>query len=292
MRNRMNGLFALVTTLACFATSAFAMAPAFPPVSLKLIRDNVYYAEGGGGNSIVIIGQAGVILVDGKNRPPDGKQLFDEVAKLTNKPITTVIFTHVDPDHVRGLGGFPQGLRLNIIAHANVKARIERDLAAGGQASPPREYLPNRIATQMRETLTIEGVRMTLIHVAPAHTDGDIAVYLPDHKIVASGDLISAGDPGIHLDKDGSSEGWIRFVSELAELDADTYVRGHADIGTREQVRTVLANARAKRARIESLVKEGKSLDEIKQALGEPRPATPPRFPTFTETTYEELTRR
>jgi glyoxylase-like metal-dependent hydrolase (beta-lactamase superfamily II) len=143
----------------------------------------------------------------------------------------------------------------------------------------------------MRESMTIEGVKMTLIHIAPAHTSGDLAVYLPDAKVVASGDLLGDGDPTLHLEKHGSSEGWIRFVSALVDLDADTFVRGHADIATREQVRVILAKAEAKRARIVDLVKQGKSLDDIKQAFGEP-PKSPGRFPTFTETTYEELARK
>ena len=290
MQNRMAGLFA-AATLACFTTLAFAQAPAFPPVTMKKLKDNVYMAQGGGGTSTVIIGQNGVIVVDGKNREPDGKQLFEEVGKLTNKPITTVIFTHSDPDHVRGLGGFPKGLRLTIIAHENDKKEIEEDLAAGGRASPPNEYVPNKVITQERESMTIEGVKVTLIHIAPAHTSGDLAVYFPDYKLVASGDLLGDGDPGIHLEKHGSSEGWIKFVSALVDLDADSYVRGHADVGTREQARQALANAIGKRAKIVDLVKQGKSLDDIKQAFGEPL-KPPGRFPTFTETTYEELTKK
>jgi hypothetical protein len=40
-------------------------------------------------------------------------------------------------------------------------------------------------------------------------------------------------------------------------------------------------------------VKEGKSLDQVKDALGEPlKPANPSPFPTFTETTYQELTKK
>src|SRR6185312_11910702 len=112
------------------------------------------------------------------------------------------------------------------------------------------EYLPNKTVTQARESMTIEGVRMTLIHIAPAHTSGDLAVYFPDYKVVASGDLVGDGDPTIHHEKNGNSEGWIRFVSELANLDADTYVRGHAGVATREQVRANLASAQAKRAKI------------------------------------------
>jgi glyoxylase-like metal-dependent hydrolase (beta-lactamase superfamily II) len=286
MRRRWAWLFTAV--LACLGTLAFAQA-LNPGLSVKMLKDNIYVAEGGGGTSTIIIGQNGVIVVDAKNRPPDGKQLVDEIHKLTNKPLTTVILTHSDPDHVRGLGGFPLGL--TIIAHENDKKEIEQDLAAGGDKSPPRDYLPNRVVTQMRESMTVEGVKMTLIHVAPAHTSGDLAVYLPDDRVVISGDLIGDGDPTLHLEKNGSSEGWIRFVSALVDLNADVFVRGHADVATKEQVRLILANAETKRARIAGLVKQGKPLDEIKRALGEPI-KNPSRFPTFTETTYEELTRK
>ena len=288
MRNRTIGLFTAATALAFLSTLAFAQAP-FPEVTVKKLKDNIYVADGGGGTSTIIIGQNGVIVVDAKNRAPDGKKLVDEVGKLTNKPITTVILTHSDPDHTRGLGGFPKGL--TIIAHENDKKEIEQELANGGAQAAPKEYLPNKIVTQERESMTIEGVRMTLIHIAPAHTTGDLAVYLPDAKVVASGDLIGDGDPGIHLFKNGSSEGWIKFVTVLADLDADSYVRGHADVANREQVRLVLANAIAKRAKIVDLVKQGKSLDDIKQSFGEPvKPGG--RFPSFTETTYEELTKK
>jgi glyoxylase-like metal-dependent hydrolase (beta-lactamase superfamily II) len=281
-------LFSAATTLVFFGALALAQAPD-PGLMVKKLKDNIYVAEGRGGNSTIIIGQNGVIVVDAKNRPPDGKQLVDEVGKLTNKPLTTVILTHSDPDHVRGLGGFPRGL--TIIAQENDKKEIEQDLAAGGRASPPREYLPNKIVTQMRESMTIDGVKMTLIHIAPAHTSGDLAVYLPDEKVVISGDLIGNGDPTLHLEKNVSSDGWIKFVSALVDLNADSYVRGHADVATKEQVRAILANTKAKRARIVDLVKQGKSLDDIKRAFGEPL-TNPSRFPTFTETTYEELSRK
>jgi cyclase len=284
----MFGLFSAATTLVFFGTIALAQAPD-PGLTVKKLKDNIYVAEGGGGNSTIIIGQNGVIVVDAKNRPPDGKQLVDEVGKLTNKPLTTVILTHSDPDHVRGLGGFPMGL--TIIADENDKKEIEQDLAAGGRASPPREYLPNKIITQTRESMTIDGVRMTLIHIAPAHTSGDLAVYLPDDKVVISGDLIGNGDPTLHLEKNGSSDGWIKFVAALVDLNADSYVRGHADVATKEQVRAILANTEAKRARIVALLKQGKSLDDIKRAFAEPL-TNPSRFPTFTETTYEELSRK
>jgi cyclase len=282
--------FAIAAGTACFATVAFAQAPN-PPLSVKKVKDNLYFVEGGGGNSSIIIGQNGVIVVDAKTTLPAGKGVVDEVAKLTNKPITTVILTHSDADHVNGLPAFPKGL--TIIAHENDKKEIEQAEAAGARGAPPKEYLPNKVVTGAQETDVIDGVKMTLIHVANAHTSGDLAVYLPDEKVVISGDLIGTGDPLIHRQKNGESEGWIRFVSALTRLDADTYVLGHADPETKAQVEVNLKNAEAKRAKIAALVKEGKSLDEVKLSLGETvKPANPPRFPTFTETTYEELTKK
>ena len=288
MRNRTVSSFGAAVTLAFFGAVALAHAAAPEPAAQK-VRDNIYVMTAGVSNSTIIIGRDGVIVVDAGNRPADGQQIVAEVGRLTTKPLTTVILTHSDPDHVRGLGGFPHGL--TIIAHENDKKEIEEDLAAGGDKSPPREYLPNKIVTQTREDMTIDGVKMTLFHVAPAHTSGDLAVYLPDEKVVVAGDLLSDGDPTLHLEKHGSSEGWIQFVSTLAALDADTYIRGHADVTTRDQVRAVLLRTRAKREKIVEFVREGKPLDEIKQAVGDP-PKNPSRFPSFTETTYQELTQK
>ena len=280
-------IFAIVTGLTCFGTFALAQTPG-QPVTTKKIKDNIYLVEGGGGGSGIIIGQNGVIVVDAKTTPAAGKAVVDEVRKLTNKPITTVIFTHSDADHVNGIVSFPKGLTL--IAHENDKKEIEQAEAAGANGAPPKDLLPNKVVTQTRESQTVDGVKMTLIHIAPAHTSGDLAVYLPDEKVVFSGDLIGNGDPLIHRNKNGESAGWIQFVTALTQLDADTFVLAHANPMTKAQVQANLKSAEDKRAKIAALVKEGKSLDQIKQAFGEAS-APAGRFPSFTETTYEELSK-
>ncbi len=281
----------VVVGLAAFATLVLAQGQG-QSYAVKKVQDNLYYVEGGGGNSSIIIGQNGVIVVDVKTTVEGGKQVVDAVSKLTNKPITTVILTHSDGDHVNGLPAFPRGV--TIIAHQNDRKEMEQAIAAGARGAPPTEYLPNKIVIQERENDTIDGVKMTLIHVANAHTSGDLAVYLPDQKVVISGDLIGPGDPLIHLQKNGTSDGWIRFVSTLVKLDANTYVLGHADPETRAQVEANLKMVQDKREKIAALVKQGKSLDEVMQALGEVKKtgANAPRFPTYTETTYDELTKK
>src|SRR5689334_23329658 len=54
---------AMVAGFTCLGTLALAQAPA-PVLTVHKVKDNLYYVEGGGGNSSIIIGQNGVIVVD------------------------------------------------------------------------------------------------------------------------------------------------------------------------------------------------------------------------------------
>src|SRR5579872_7512673 len=107
--------FALIaTSIAAATTLAFAPpadAQGGAPVTIKQVWDNIYFVDaGGGGNAGFIIGKDGVIVVDTTTN--SGKQIVDGIAKLTPKPITTVILSHSDIDHVGGLKSFPQGLTI------------------------------------------------------------------------------------------------------------------------------------------------------------------------------------
>src|SRR5262245_22757374 len=156
--------------------------PAPPPITMKQLKPDVWAGLGGaGGNSTIIIGRTGVIVVDAKTNEAGAKALLDEIAKITPKPVTTAIITHSDGDHVNGLVAFPAGIK--IIAHDGNKKEQEAALAAGGRGAPPADRLPNQVVMQNKETMTIDGVRLELYHWAPGHTNGDLVVYLPDTRI-------------------------------------------------------------------------------------------------------------
>jgi cyclase len=282
-----------------FGSFAFAQGPAPAPLMTHQLKPNVYWIEGGGGNSGVIIGDKGVIVVDAKTTPAAGKELLDDIAKITPKPVTTVILTHSDADHVNGLASFPTGI--TIIAHENNKKEQEAALKAGGRGAPPADHLPTQVVSKNKENLKIEGVKLEVLHWAPAHTSGDLVVYLPDEKIVFTGDIIATQlpDPLIHLEKNGSSEGWITTAKGIAALNADQFVPGHGDVQTKAEIQKRETDAAAKRAKIKELVAQGKSLDEIKAAVDPPAPAAAakgkggrggPQFASFTEVVYKELT--
>jgi len=296
----------LLLNLVRFAASASLVACAFPlaaqapppaPLAVHQLKPNVYWVEGGGGNSGVIVGDKGVIVVDAKTTPASGKELLDDIAKITKKPVNAVILTHSDGDHVNGLASFPAGIR--IIAHEGNKKEQQAALAAGGRGAPPADHLPTEALAKNKTSLKIDGVRLELYHWAPAHTNGDLVVYLPSEKIVFTGDIIAmnTSDPLIHLEKNGSSEGWITTAKGIVALKADQFVVGHGDIQTKAAVEKRLADTEAKRAKIKDLVAQGKSLDEIKAAV-DPPPATGrgggrgPGFPSFTEVVYRELTKK
>ncbi|MDE3198120.1 MAG: hypothetical protein KGN84_17360, partial [Acidobacteriota bacterium] len=95
----------------------------------------------------------------------------------------------------------------------------------------------------------------------------------------------------------GSSEGWIETAKGILGLNADSFVPGHGDVQTKDDIQKRLSNAEAKRAKIKELAAQGKSLDEIRTALGDPAPAPArggrgPGFASFTTVVYEELTKK
>src|SRR6201993_2752524 len=150
--------FATLAGLSLLSALATAQAPAPAPLMVHQLKPNVYWIEGGGGNSGVIVGDKGVIVVDAKTTPAAGKELLDDIAKITPKPVTAVILTHSDGDHVNGLASFPAGI--TIIAHENNKKEQQAALAKGGPGAPPADHLPSQAITKNEVRLTINGVKV------------------------------------------------------------------------------------------------------------------------------------
>lgn len=292
-----------VAVLAAIASPALAQAPAagLTPAAApgaRIVAPGAYWISGGISNSGFIIGDKGVIVIDAQTFVPAAKGVLAEIAKLTPKPVDTVILTHSDPDHINGLPAFPRGI--TIIAHENTKAVVEGVIAdpkSNGLAPTPeiKDYVPTH-TVRSRERVTLDGVRLVLIHTAPAHTDGDLIVYLPRQKVVYAGDLLTPAVgpyPGIHLNKQGSSLGWFAAIKAMLALDANVFVSGHGDPLTRADVQARLQTAERRRAEIAALVAKNMSLAAIKAALhDEPLAGPAARFPTFIETTYQELTKK
>ncbi len=267
-----------------------AQGPPPEPLSVNPIKDGVYWTQGGAGaNTGIVVGKDGVIVFDSKMTPESSREMLAAIAKITPKPVTTVILSHSDSDHVNGLTAFPKGV--TIIAQENCKKEMEASKGNKGEA--PQDYLPTK--TYDKElNLTIDGVRVQLRHWAPAHTSGDTVMLLPDEKIVFGGDLVDFTQFAlIHPQKGGSTAGWITSMKGVVALNADTYVSGHGGLQTKATVQARLTEVEARRKQIQAMVAAGKSLDEIMKTAGPDEPPMGPfGAPGFTEAVYDELTKK
>jgi cyclase len=287
MRRLPGFLFVVV----CSAVVLSAQAPN-APLTVTQVKAGAYVAQGGAGaNTGFLVGTAGVVAIDSKMTVDGAKALLGEIARVTPKPVTHIILTHSDGDHVNGLAGFPKGLP--IIAHANCLKEMEASMATGAPA--PAGYLPT-VTAAGNQSLNLDGFRIQLLYFGRAHTSGDYVVYLPELKVAYTGDLVmpERPDPLIHAQKGGTPAGWLEVVGKVAELDADVFVPGHGAPMTKAEVRKKLASVQEKYDRIKALAAQGKSLEEIRSALGESAP--PARggrgFASYTEVTYNELSRK
>ena len=124
-----NALRVALALVSGFVVSTLAQQPPQPPpITMKQLKPDVWAALGGaGGNSTIIVGKTGVIVVDAKQTEAGAKDLLAQIAKITPKPVTTVILTHSDGDHVNGLVAYPAGIR--IIAHENNKKELQAALS-------------------------------------------------------------------------------------------------------------------------------------------------------------------
>jgi glyoxylase-like metal-dependent hydrolase (beta-lactamase superfamily II) len=280
------------------ATAAFAQSPPGPPPDLNLIyspgdwpiktlrEGKVYLVPGGGSNSTVIVGDKGVIVVDVKTTMATGEQLLKKIATITPKPVTHVIESHSDCDHINGIVAFPKST--NVIAH--VINRTEQEQVArlatveinGGYGVAPQDRLPDVLITKDKETTTIDGVRLAFYHYGPGHTGGDLMVYLPDQKIMVAGDIlftsdISSPNSGLFFkfEKGATTAGWFANAEALLKVDAEFYVTGHGDkLLTKADVKKVVADFRAQMAKVDALAASGKTLEETTKAMGD-RPFDP-----------------
>ena len=259
------------------------------------IRGGAYWVKGGVSNTGFIVGDKGVIVIDTQMFQVTARTALADISKVTPKPVNVVILTHSDPDHINGLPAYPKSIP--VFAQVNTRDRIAAKLAHPGLSpfAPPgaiRDHMPDHLIDRDADVV-LDGVPLRLIHVGPAHTDGDLVIYLPSQRVVYAGDVLTPAVgpyPGIHIDEGGSSLGWIRFMESLLALDADIYISGHGAPMTKAELRMRLATGVERRAQIAALAARGLDAGQIAKALHEPKPTrAAAMFPTFTQDVVEEL---
>lgn len=183
--------------------------------------DVLYVLLGGGGNALTLMRTNEIVLVDAK-LPGWGRAILDAVEAVSDRPVTTMIYTHAHPDHVGGSTEFSKVTQ--IIAHENTRAAMQRMPAFAGANA---RFLPNRIVTD-RLSLFDGPDRIELYYFGAGHTSGDLVVVWPTKRVAYLGDLFpSKAAPVIDTANGGSG---VTFPQTLARVLSE--IRGVARVVT------------------------------------------------------------
>jgi cyclase len=293
-------VLALISLLGCGLVRA--QDHDFSKVQMKVskVAGNVYLLEGAGGNIGASVGDDGIVVVDDQYAPLADK-IQAALKGITHKPVRFVINTHYHPDHTGSNEYFQK--QAPIIAHDNVRKRLEAGGPAGNGGSlhmefkpQPKEALP--ILTFDHDvTVHLNGEDIRALYFPAGHTDGDSIIFFPKSNVVHMGDdFVTYGFPFIDVDSGGSINGLIDAVEKvIGQLPPDAkIIPGHGPVSSLDNVRAYLTMLKATRDAVASALKESKTLDQMKQAkLLDPWKKYSGDFVSedvFLETLYNSLT--
>ncbi|MFN8572228.1 MAG: MBL fold metallo-hydrolase [Gemmatimonadaceae bacterium] len=238
-------------------------------ITAQKLSDRVYVLFGSGGNIGLSIGDDGAFIVDDQFAPLSDR-IKAAIAKLTPKPVRFVVNTHWHGDHVGGNELMGQAGAV-IVAHENVRKRmsVEQAMMRGGQVTKtpasPHMALPVLTFTQ-DVTLHLNGDSIYVVHVPPAHTDGDAIIFYQKANVIHMGDTFFNGRyPFIDTSTGGTIDGIITAADRaLAMSNATTqFIPGHGVVATRADLQAYRDAMSQIRARILKSVLAGKSAKQV-----------------------------
>jgi glyoxylase-like metal-dependent hydrolase (beta-lactamase superfamily II) len=227
----------------------------------------VYMLMGSGGNIALSVGKDAAFLVDDQYAPLSEK-ILAAVKAVTDKPVRFLVNTHWHGDHTGGNENMANA-GVIIVAHDNVRTRMssEQFLAAFNQKVPPSPAKALPMVTFM------DGVAFHLndddihvIHVPPAHPDGDAIIHFNAANVIHMGDTFFNGRyPFVDLSSGGNFEGVIGAVNAALPYvnDSTRIIPGHGALAGKAELlayRDVLSKIRD---RVAALIKQGKTKEQV-----------------------------
>lgn len=152
------------------------------------LADNVYTAVGyDASNVTMIIGTDGIVLIDAGKIPELTKDIYTEFRKITDKPITGIIFTHGHGDHTRGVTSFlKDGQKPRVWAAEGFY--MENSFPAAAGFKNPRSYRQQgmRLRPEQRINNGVAPVVYPGGKYKSNFTDEEVAVYTPFDKSIVT----------------------------------------------------------------------------------------------------------
>jgi glyoxylase-like metal-dependent hydrolase (beta-lactamase superfamily II) len=226
----------------------------------------------------IILGSDAALVVDTGMGPANGRTVLDVTKRLAGQRALVLTLTHFHPEHGFGAQAFKGAARI----HYNRSQRDE--LQAKGQAylgmfktfgpgvaaalEDTQLVLPDDVYEDASTTIDLGGRRVELRTWGLAHTAGDQVVWLPEERILFTGDLaeerifpIFPWFPPEDATIDGAR--WAAILSELIAWKPAIVVPGHGDLGGAEILAAVRDYMIDLAGRVAAERRSGKNTDAI-----------------------------
>ena len=169
-------------------------------VTFTRLSDNAYaYTAEGDPNTGVVIGDDAVMVIDTQATPVMAQDVIRRIREVTDKPIRYVVLSHYHAVRVLGASAYrPQQIIASEDTYDLIAERGAQDMKSEIERFPRLFQAVETIPGLTWPTLTFKGemtvwlgqLEVRLIQLGRGHTKGDTVVWLPQQKILFSGDLV------------------------------------------------------------------------------------------------------
>lgn len=276
---------AFVATMVLFWLGTAALSArvvAEPVLQVEQLSDNVFALIGpitnrdpvnlgNNANFGVVVTDDGVVLIDAGATQRGAQMLHDAVRSITDQPVRYLINTG-GQDH-RWLGNaYFKSLGARVIASEDAVAdqrarlgdqlrRLEGLVGPEGLEGTGPAYADETFTGQ--KTLDVGGVRIEIHHPGHAHTPGDSFVWLPQQRILFSGDIVYV-DRLLSIGPQSAHRSWIAAFEALAAKAPDVVVPGHGRVADLEKARRETYDYLVfLREAVSGLIDDGRGMEDL-----------------------------
>ena len=245
-RSVLKRLLLLGLFLAHGATSAAdsPYSPVTVEIPLQRVSEHVWLVQGVAGsatenqgfvsNAGFVVTEQGVVVVDALGSPSLGWALRQAIRGVTDQPVTHVVLTHYHADHAYGVQVFKdEGAR--VLAPAGALDYLDSELAVERLQERQNSLFPwvderTRLVrpdqlVETESTLDFGGIRLDLIYLGSAHSEGDVAVLVEPDRVLFSGDIIFEGRTPFVGNAD--TRQWLEALKRMEAMQLEALIPGH-----------------------------------------------------------------
>ena len=207
-----------------------------------------YENAGHNNNLSFIVTGKGVVVVNAGASNLLAKALHDEIKQITNEPVVLVINENGQGHAMLG-NGYWADQGVTILAHEDAAHEFEErgaDILHRMKQYNTNDKNESRVGdTRVQgptETFADEKIyefgkfRIEVKNLGPAHSPGDIVVWLPHQKLVISGDM-AFHERMLPIFDETDTAGWVESWSNFEALGALYVIPGHGHPTNMDQVR-------------------------------------------------------